>query len=254
LDDLTDTTSDKNREARGQGIANIISNLFGGMAGCALIGQSIINFRSGGRGRLSTFSAGVLLLFFLLVLGNSVGRIPMAALVAVMIMVCLTTFNWSSLTNIRKIPRSETAAMLTTVAATVLTHNLAVGVVFGIALSAIFFSRKIAKVVVVEKVLSADGVHHTYRIAGQIFFVAVHGLLDQFDFLGDDLRQKVTLDFTDAHIWDQAAVGAIDQMVIKFRRSGADVEIVGLNEASASLVDRLATHNDADALTSAASH
>ena len=252
LDELTNTPSDKNQEAAGQGIANIVASFFGGMAGCAMIGQSVINIQSGGRGRLSTFSAGVFLLFFMLALGNWVRQIPMAVLVAVMIMVSIGTFNWSSLTQIKKIPRSETAAMVTTVLVTIFSHNLAIGVVVGIALSTVFFSRKVAKVVFVDKVLSDNGRHRTYSIGGQIFFVAIDDLLEQFDF--DEEMEKVTIDLTHAHIWDQAAVGAIDRIVIKFRRTGADVELVGLNEASAALIDRLGTHNDPDALEKMANH
>ncbi|MEA5468937.1 SulP family inorganic anion transporter [Spirulina sp. 06S082] len=252
LDDLTNTPSDKNQEATGQGIANIVSSFFGGMAGCAMIGQSVINIQSGGRGRLSTFSAGVFLLFFMLALGTWVQQIPMAVLVAVMIMVSIGTFNWSSLTQIRKIPRSETAAMVTTVLVTILSHNLAIGVVVGIALSTVFFSRKVAKVVFVDRTLSEDGLHRTYSIGGQIFFVAIDDLLEQFDF--HEEMEKVTLDFTHAHIWDQAAVGAIDQIMLKFRRTGADVELMGLNEASAALVDKLAIHNDPKALEKMANH
>ncbi|MGF1486609.1 MAG: SulP family inorganic anion transporter [Prochloraceae cyanobacterium] len=252
LDELTNTPSDKNQEARGQGIANIVSSCFGGMAGCAMIGQSVINIQSGGRGRLSTFSAGVLLLFFMLVLGNWVRQIPMAALVAVMIMVSIGTFNWSSITQVGKIPRSETAAMLTTVFITVLSHNLAIGVVVGIALSTVFFSRKIAKVVFVDRVLSEDGSHRTYTIAGQIFFVAIDDLLERFDF--NEEVEKVTIDLSHAHIWDRAAVSAIDKIVIKFRRIGADVELVGLNEASAALLDKLAIHNDPKAAEKMAGH
>lgn len=252
LDELTDTSSDKNQEARGQGIANIVTSFFGGMAGCAMIGQSVINIQSGGRGRLSTFSAGVLLLFFILALGTWVKQIPMAALVAVMIMVSIGTFNWSSITQIRNIPRSETAAMITTVLITVFSHNLAIGVVAGIALSTVFFSRKIAKVVFVDRVLSADGTHRTYSIAGQIFFVAIDDLLENFDFY--EKLEKVTLNLTQAHIWDQSGVAAIDQIVIKFRRAGVEVELVGLNEASMTLMDKLGTHNDPNALKKTAGH
>lgn len=252
LDELTNTPSDKNQEAKGQGIANIISSFFGGMAGCAMIGQSIINIKSGGRGRLSTLSAGILLLVFILVLGDWVRQIPIAALVAVMIMVSIGTFNWSSITQIHRIPRSETAAMLSTVLITVITHNLAIGVVIGIALSTVFFSRKVAKLMFVDTVLSPDGLHRTYSIAGQIFFVAIDDLLEKFNF--HEELEKVTLDFSHAHIWDQAAVGAIDQIVLKFRRTGADVELVGLNEASATLLEKLAIHNDPDALEKMASH
>jgi SulP family sulfate permease len=252
LDELTNTPSDKNQEARGQGIANIITSFFGGMAGCAMIGQSVINIKSGGRGRLSTFSAGVLLLFFMLVLGKWVEKIPMAVLVAVMIMVSIGTFNWSSITNIQKIPRTETAAMVTTVLITVLSHNLAIGVVTGIALSTVFFSRKIAKVVFVDKTISNDGMHRTYSVAGQIFFVSVDDFLENFDFYEE--LEKVTVDLTHAHIWDQSAVAAIDQVVLKFRRTGADVQLLGMNEASATLIERLAIHNDPDALEKMNSH
>lgn len=252
LDELTNTPSDKNREAQGQGIANIITSFFGGMAGCAMIGQSVINIKSGGRGRLSTFSAGLLLLFFILALSNWVKQIPMAALVAVMIMVSIGTFNWSSITQIKKIPRSETAATIATVLITVFSHNLAIGVVSGIALSTVFFSRKIAKLVFVDKVLSADGTQLTYNVAGQIFFVAIDDFMENFDFY--EQRQKVTIDLTHAHIWDRSAVAAIDQIVIKFRRTGAAVELVGLNDASATLMDKLATHNDPDTLGQIPNH
>jgi SulP family sulfate permease len=246
LDELTDTPSNKNREAQGQGIANIVTGFFGGMAGCAMIGQSVINIQSGGRKRLSTFCAGILLLFFILVLGDWVRQIPMAALVAVMIMVSIGTFNWSSIKNMARIPRSETAVMITTVLVTVYSHNLAVGVVVGIALSTVFFSRKIAKVAFVDTVISDDGQHRTYNVAGQLFFVSVDEFLSAFDF--HEEVEKVTLNLTHAHVWDQSAVAAIDKAVLKFRRHGAEVELVGLNEASATLVNKLATHDKTDAL------
>ncbi|OIP68466.1 MAG: sodium-independent anion transporter [Oscillatoriales cyanobacterium CG2_30_44_21] len=244
VDDLTNTQGDKNREAKGLGLANIVSNLFGGMAGCGMIGQSVINVQSGGRGRLSTFSAGVLLLIFILLLGNWVKQIPMAALASVMIMVSIGTFNWKSIINIRRIPRTETAAMLTTVLITVLTRNLAVGVVTGIALSTVFFSSKIAQIIFVDKVLNDDGTHRTYSVAGQIFFVSVDDLLEKFDF--QEIVEKVTIDLTNAHLWDQAAVVAIDQIVLKFRRNGADVELLGMNQASATLVERLSDAKQAN--------
>ncbi|MGF1459942.1 MAG: SulP family inorganic anion transporter [Leptolyngbyaceae cyanobacterium] len=252
VDELTDTPSDKNREARGQGIANIIAGCFGGMAGCAMIGQSVINIQSGGRKRLSTFAAGVLLLFFILVLGRWVSQIPMAALVAVMIMVAIGTFNWSSIKNIRRIPRSETAVMVTTVLITVFSHNLAIGVMVGIALSTVFFSRKIAQVVFVDTVLSADGRSRTYKVAGQLFFVSVEDFLKCFNF--EEELDHVIVDLTHAHLWDQAAVNAIDRVVLKFRRRGADVDLLGLNEASQALLNRLAIHNQPDALKKSASH
>lgn len=185
LDELTDTPSNKNQEAKGQGIANIVTGLLGGMAGCAMIGQSVINIQSGGRKRLSTLASGVFLLFFILVLGNWVQQIPMASLVAVMIMVSIGTFSWDSIRNIKRVPRSETVVMVTTVLITVLTHNLAIGVVIGIALSTVFFSRKIAKVVFVDTVLSSDGSKRTYSVAGQLFFVSVDDFLEAFDFNED---------------------------------------------------------------------
>ena len=252
LDELTDTPSDKNREAQGQGIANIVTGFFGGMAGCAMIGQSVINIQSGGRKRLSTLCAGVLLLFFILVLGNWVKQIPMASLVAVMIMVSIGTFSWSSLKNIHLVPRSETAVMITTVFITVLTHNLAIGVLIGVALSTVFFSRKIAKVVFVDTVISSDKTHRTYSVAGQLFFVSTDEFLAAFDFKEE--LERVTIDLTHAHLWDQAAIAAIDKVVLKFRRMGAEVELIGLNEASATLLDKLGVHDKPGAVESLASH
>ena len=252
LDELTDTPSDKNQEAKGQGIANIITGFFGGMAGCAMIGQSVINIQSGGRGRLSTFCAGVFLLFFILVMGNWVEQIPMASLVAVMIMVSIGTFSWASLKNLRRIPRSETAVMVTTVFVTILTHNLAIGVVTGVALSTIFFSRKIAKVIFVDKVINHEENHRTYSVVGQLFFVSVNDFLAAFDFT--EKVDKVIINFRYAHIWDQSAVAAIDRVVLKLRRNGVDVDLVGLNEDSEVLLDRLAVHNQPGAMGEMGSH
>jgi SulP family sulfate permease len=242
VDELTDTPSDKNREAKGQGIANIITSFFSGMAGCGMIGQSVINVQSGGRGRLSTFSSGIFLLFAILILQNWVKEMPMGALVAVMIMVSIGTFRWSSITNIPKIPRTETAVMLTTMIITILTRNFALGVVTGIIMSTVFFSRKIAKLVFVDKVLSEDGNHRTYNVSGQIFFVSVDEFLNQFDFT--ELVDLVTINLTYAHLWDQGAVVAIDKVMLKFRRNGVQVELIGLNEASATLLQKLATYDN----------
>lgn len=252
VDELTDTYSNKNREALGQGIANFVTGFFGGMAGCAMIGQSVINIKSGGRTRLSTFSAGVFLLFFMLVVGAWVERIPMAALVAVMIMVSIGTFNWSSLRNIHKIPRSETAVMVTTVVITVITHNLAVGVLSGVALNSLLFSRKIAQLVFIDTHLSPDRSKRVYSVAGQIFFVSVNDFLTAFD-CKEDL-ELVKIDLTHAHLWDQSAIAALDKVVINFRRHGVEVDIVGLNEASATLVDRLAVHDKPEAVEDLTSH
>jgi sulfate permease, SulP family len=238
LDDLTDTPSDKNREAKGQGIANIIAGFFGGMAGCALIGQSVINFQSGGRGRLSTFVSGVFLLLFIFVFGDWVKQMPMAALVGVMIMVSFETFSWDSLKTLSRAPRSESLVMIATVVATLLTHNLAIGVMTGVVLSTVFFSRRISKVITVNSSLNEDGTHCTYQIIGQVFFVSSQEFLESFDF--KNLAARITIDLTQAHLWDQSAVTTLDKVVAKFRRQGSEVELVGLNEASSTLVNRLA--------------
>ncbi|WP_019506875.1 SulP family inorganic anion transporter [Pleurocapsa sp. PCC 7319] len=252
VDDLTDTPSNKNKEALAQGIANFVSGLFGGMAGCAMIGQSVINIKSGGRTRLSTLSAGVFLLLFMLFLGTQVEKIPMAALVAIMIMVSIGTFNWSSMRQIRKIPRSETAVMVTTVVMTIFSHNLAIGVLSGVTLNALLFSRKIAQLVFVDSVIDSQGEKRVYSVAGQIFFVSVNQFLQAFDFKED--VELVKIDLTHAHLWDQSAIAALDKVVINFRRNGADVEVVGLNKASATLVDKLAVHDKLDSFEDLASH
>lgn len=252
LDDMTDTNSDKNQEARGQGMANLITGMFGGMAGCAMIGQSIINIKSGGRQRLSTLSAGVFLLFFILALRQWVSLIPMAALVAVMFMVSISTFNWASLTNFRKMPKSETTVMVVTVVTTVITHNLALGVIVGIALSAIAFSRKIGKLIDIRSQLSDDGSTRTYYVFGQLFFVSANNLIEAFDI--HEHIDSVIIDLTHSHLWDQSAVIAIDKVVLKFRAHGSEVKLVGMNAASATLVERLAIHDKPDALELAAGH
>ncbi|MEM7759875.1 MAG: SulP family inorganic anion transporter [Cyanobacteria bacterium P01_A01_bin.40] len=252
VDDLTDTPSHKNKEAYAQGIANFVSGLLGGMAGCAMIGQSVINIKSGGRTRLSTLSAGVFLLLLMLFLGTQVEKIPMAVLVAIMIMVSIGTFNWSSLRQIRKIPRSETAVMVTTVVMTIFSHNLAVGVLSGVALNGLLFSRKIAQIVFVDSVVDPQREKRVYSVGGQIFFVSVNEFINAFDFKED--VELVKIDLTHAHLWDQSAIAALDKIVINFRRNGAEVEVVGLNQASATLVDRLAVHNKSDSLEDLASH
>ena len=204
LDDVTDTPSNKNTEARGQGLANIASGLFGGMAGCAMIGQSMINMRAGGRGRLSTFWAGGFLLFLLVILGDIVGRIPLGALVAVMFMVCIGTFDWSSIRTLHRIPRDEAIVMVVTVGVVVATSDLALGVLVGVLIKAIFFAHKIARLLRVESELSADGQQRTFRISGQMFFASVQGFLSEFDY--HEPIARVELDLTAAHIWDGSAV------------------------------------------------
>lgn len=240
VDEMTDTTSNKHTEAHGQGLANIASGLFGGMAGCAMIGQSVINVQSGGRGRLSTLASGVFLLFFLLVLGDWVARIPMGALVAVMFMVSIGTFEWKSLPRMKVLPVGESLVMVATVGTVVFTNDLAMGVVVGVVLSAVLFARKVAKIVKVTVERPSEG-HSYYRVAGELFFVSVEDFLAAIDHREEVSR--VTIDFTDAHIWDASAVAAIDRVVLKLRARGIDVELVGINKASASLLDKVALHD-----------
>ncbi|WP_172123542.1 MULTISPECIES: SulP family inorganic anion transporter [unclassified Devosia] len=246
VDGMTDTTSDKNRESVGQGLANIASGLFGGMAGCAMIGQSVINVRSGGRGRLSTFVAGAFLLFLLLVLGDVVGLIPMPALVAIMIMVSVGTFSWASLNNLRSHPRRSSIVMLATVITVLWTHNLAFGVGVGVLLSGIFFAWKVAQFFRVSSTLSPDGQERRYLVEGQLFFASADDFLAAFDFKEKLARARI--DVSRAHIWDLTGVGAIDMAVLKLRRNGAEVELVGMNEASATIMDKFAEHDQPGAM------
>jgi SulP family sulfate permease len=246
VDNMTDTTSDKNRESVGQGIANIASGLFGGMAGCAMIGQSVINVKSGGRTRLSTFIAGAFLLFLLMVLGDVVGLIPMPALVAIMIMVSIGTFSWRSLNELRHHPRRSSLVMLATVITVVGTHNLALGVGVGVLLSGIFFAWKVAQIFRVTSVLTADGRERDYLVEGQLFFASAEDFLKAMDFA--EKLDRVRIDVSKAHIWDLTGVNAIDMAVLKFRRAGAEVELVGMNEASATIMDKLAVHDQPGAL------
>jgi SulP family sulfate permease len=241
VDDLTDTPSDKNRECKGQGIANIGSGLFGGMAGCAMIGQSVINVKSGGRGRLSTLVAGVVLLILVVFLNDWVAQIPMAALVAVMIMVSIGTFNWQSIRDLNKHPLSTNIVMLATVIVVVWTHNLAYGVFTGVLLASLFFANKISHFMYSEKALDEGNSIRTYRFHGQVFFNSADKFLAQFDF--KEGVSKVVIDLNRAHFWDISAVYALDMAVVKFRREGAIVEVVGLNEASETIVDRFGVHD-----------
>jgi SulP family sulfate permease len=252
VDDMTDTPSQKNRECAGQGIANIVAGFFGGMAGCAMIGQSVINVKSGGRGRLSTLFAGTFLLFLILVLGEWVKQIPMAALVAVMIMVSISTFNWVSIKNLKSHPPTSSLVMITTVAIVVFTHNLALGVFVGVLMSALFFARKVARFFDVETELSEDGKHRTYHVYGQVFFASATNFSAQFNF--KEQLDKVTIDLTHAHFWDITGVGALDKIVLKFRREGVEVELLGMNEASATIVDNLGIHHKPDAIDALFKH
>ena len=246
VDDLTDTKSDKNQECIGQGVANFCTGFIGGMAGCAMIGQSMINVKSGGRGRLSCFAAGVFLLILIVVLGDIVSIIPMAALVAIMIMVSIGTFSWSSIGALRDHPRSSSIVMLATVFVTVYTHNLAIGVLTGVLLSGIFFAGKIAQLFSVTSELSQDGTTRIYTVHGQLFFASSDEFSAAFDF--GEVLDKVVIDVSRAHIWDISSVAALDMAVLKFRREGAEVEIRGLNEASETIVDKLAEHDKPGAM------
>ncbi|HBF61549.1 MAG TPA: sodium-independent anion transporter [Methyloceanibacter sp.] len=252
IDDLTDTPSDRNQECVGQGLANTCTGFIGGMAGCAMIGQSMINVKSGGRGRLSTFTAGAMLLFLIVVLGDIVGQIPMPALVAIMIMVSIGTFSWSSIRNLRDHPRSSSIVMLATVIATVYTHNLAIGVLTGVLLSGIFFAGKIAQLFRVTSEISPDGRNRTYVIEGQLFFASAEEFMAAFDF--KEALERVTIDVSRAHIWDVSSVAALDMAVLKFRREGAEVIIVGMNEASETIVDSLAVHDKPGAMDKLVEH
>jgi len=252
VDDLTDTSSNKNRECVGQGIANIASGFLGGMAGCAMIGQSVINVKSGGRGRLSTLAAGVFLLLMVVFIGDWVAQIPMAALVAVMIMVSIGTFNWASIRDLRTHPKSSSAVMLATVVVTVFTHDLARGVLVGVLLSGFFFAHKVGLVLHVGSKAENEGRVRRYRIVGQVFFASAERFIASFDFR--EVIEKVHIDVSKAHFWDITAISALDKVVVKFRREGTEVEVIGLNEASATMVDRFAVHDKADAVEQLMGH
>lgn len=252
VDELTDSQSNKNRECVGQGIANIASGCVGGMAGCAMIGQSVINVKSGGRGRLSTLAAGVFLLLMVVFLGEWVSRIPMAALVAVMIMVSIGTFNWGSIRDLRTHPKSFSVVMLATVAVVVATHDLAQGVLVGVLLSGFFFAHKVGMVMHVGSRVEDEGRVRAYKVIGQLFFASADRFVASFDF--KEVIDKVRIDVSRAHFWDVTAVNALDKVVLKFRREGTEVEVAGLNEASATLVDRFAVHDKPDAVEQLMGH
>ncbi|NAW67012.1 SulP family inorganic anion transporter [Photobacterium halotolerans] len=241
VDDLTDTSSDKNRECKGQGVANIATGFLGGMAGCAMIGQSIINIKSGGRGRLSTFIAGLFLLIMVVFLSDWIKQIPMAALVAVMIMVSIGTFSWSSIKDLKSHPLSTNIVMITTVAVVVATHNLAIGVFVGVLLAALFFANKIGHFMVVKSDLEQNGEARTYRVVGQVFFASSDQFLASFDY--KEVLERVTIDLSSAHFWDITAVSSLDKVVIKFRREGTQVDLIGMNEATATIVDKFGVHD-----------
>ncbi|MFK8018748.1 MAG: SulP family inorganic anion transporter [Pseudomonadales bacterium] len=241
VDDLTDTPSDKSRECKAQGIANIGAGFLGGMAGCAMIGQSVINVKSGGRGRLSTLVAGTVLLMMVVFFEGQVSLIPMAVLVSVMIMVSIGTFNWGSLRDLKQYPTSSNVVMVTTVVVVVWTHNLAYGVLAGVLLAALFFANKVGHIMYVSSKYDSEEDKRTYKVVGQVFFASAEKMLDSLDF--KEAVSNVVIDLKRAHFWDITAVGALDKAVIKFRREGAVVEVRGLNEASETIVDRFGVHD-----------
>ena len=236
VEDMTDTPSQRNRECAGQGLANITAGFFGGMGGCAMIGQSVINVSSGGRGRLSCLVAGVLLLLLVVYGSEWVRQIPMAALVAVMIMVSIGTFHWRSFAELRTHPKSSSVVMLATVVVTVATHDLAKGVLTGVLLSALFFARKVGRMLQVSDAIDEDGTQ-VYTVRGQVFFASAGQFAASFDL--QHAAPRVVIDLTHAHFWDLSAVGALEQVTEKLRRHGASVEVIGLNEASQTLIDRV---------------
>jgi len=252
VDDLTDTPSDKNRETKGQGIANFITGFFGGMGGCAMIGQSVINVKSGGSTRLSTLISGVFLLFLIVVLGRWVAQIPMPALVAVMIMVSIGTFSWSSIKNLRAHPWHSSVVMVATVVVVVWTHDLAQGVLVGVLLSGVFFASKVRRLFAVTSTLSDDQRTRTYIFRGEVFFASVERFTAAFDF--KEVIDHAIIDVSRAHFWDISAVAALDKAVLKFRREGTSVEIIGLNEASSTMVDRFGVHDKPGAEAQLAAH
>ncbi len=241
VDDITDTHSVKTREAWGQGVSNVITGFFGGMGGCAMIGQTMINVKaSGARTRISTFLAGTFLLILVVGLGDLVGDIPMAALVAVMVMVSVGTFDWHSIhpKTLRRMPRSETVVMLSTVVVVVITHNLAIGVVVGVIVAMILFARRVAHFTTVTDVAHPDDDTKVYAVTGELFFASSNDLVYQFDYRGDPAN--VVIDLTDSHIWDASTVATLDAITTKYARYGKTVQIIGLNASSAHRHQRLA--------------
>jgi sulfate permease, SulP family len=240
VDEMTDTGSSKNRECSGLGIANLVSGLFGGAAGCAMIGQTVLSIRSGARTRIATFAAGAWLLLLTVTLRHWVAQVPMVALVAVMTMVSISTFDWSSLRNIRTTPRTSAVVMLATVAVVVATRDLSQGVLVGVLLSGVFFAFKVARLVEIEATTTADGTHRTFFVRGQIFFASSDVLIESL--MVDPAVTHVTLDLSQAHFWDITSAAALDKAVLRLRRQSIQVEMLGLNEATATLLDRHAVH------------
>lgn len=246
VDDMTNTESDKNKEAKGQGIANFVTGFFGGMAGCAMIGQSVINVKSGGRSRLSTFVAGMFLMFLILILGQLVVQIPMPVLAGIMIMVSIGTFDWSSFKYAVTAPKGDVIVMIVTMAIVVATHDLSKGVIAGVILSAVLFVAKISKINLYQKV---EGSNLLVNVEGPLFFASVESFVNAFDFTAD--AKSVVINFSNAKVWDDSAVGAIDKVVMKYREHGTNVAIEGLDSTSKRLVDKLAIYDRSNVKPSA---
>ena len=241
VDDMTDTTSSKNRECSGLGIANITASLFGGIAGCGMIGQTVSNVKYGGRGRLSTLFAGAFLLLLMVVLRPWVSQVPVAALVAIMVMVSIDTFDWSSLRTLVIHPRMSSTVMVLTVLVTVATSNLALGVAVGVVLSGVFFASKVARLLKVELERDDETGNLTYRVSGQVFFASADAFIDAFDIVAAQ-GMSVQIDVTQAHFWDITAVAALDKVVQRFRSHDVPAQVLGLDTAGSTLVDRLSTN------------
>ncbi len=233
VDELTDTSSNKNRECVGQGIANVVTGFFGGMAGCAMIGQSVINYKSGGRGRLSTLTSGIFLMILIVILNKWVLQIPVAALVAVMIIVSIATFDWGSIPRIKKVPKTDTAVMIATVVIVLITDNLAIGVIVGILMSSVFFANKISQVEVEKIVENNKTVYHCY---GHLFFASTTRFLEKFDFNEDN--DEIELDLTHLKFWDESAGDTYDKLITKYQTKSVKVNVRGLSEACGNLLDK----------------
>ncbi|GAA2072945.1 SulP family inorganic anion transporter [Aeromicrobium tamlense] len=246
VDDITDTHSNKTRESWAQGVANVVTGLFGGMGGCAVVGQTMVNVKvSGARTRLSTFLAGVFLLVLVVGLGDVVATIPMAALVAVMIMVSVAAFDWHSIApaTLRRLPPSETFVMVVTVAVVVATGNLAIGVIAGVLVASVMFVRRVAHFTEVVDVAHPDPDTRVYKVRGELFFASSNDLVYQFDYAGDP--PNIVIDLSESHVWDASSVAALDAIETKYAAKGKTVRIEGLNEASLERHRRLAGHLDA---------
>lgn len=245
VDDFTESNSNKNQECCGQGIGNVIVGFFGGMASCAMIGQSVINIKSGGRSRLSTFVSGVFLIILIIVLNKVVVQIPLAALVSVMIMVAIGTFDWNSIKKITTVPKGDAIVMIVTVALVVITHNLAIGVLFGVVLSSVLFAVKISKIRI-SSVLCEENNKKTYKIEGQLFFASATNFIEQFDF--KDTEKLIEIDLSKAHIWDESGVESVDTVISRYRKNGIKTNIIGLNKQSKYVFHRMSAFNKVNAI------